>query len=131
MNYSLKILYIKSMIVLILTSRIYIRRLYLTYQQCLANYLFKQVSLQLFPKHINPQCNPHFGLFLSLNTYYSYLNCVLHLVMTDVAKSRTSVNNSKSFREDVDMLKKRRVKRAEARNLTCAPATSTGATTVE
>ena len=59
--------------------------------------------------YINPQSNPRSGLFLSSNTCYSYLNRVLHLTMTDVAKAIQDLcDQFKSLREDVDTLKKRR-----------------------
>ena len=58
--------------------------------------------------YINPQSNPRSGLFLSSNTYYSYLNRMLHLTITDVAKAIQDLcDQLKSLREDVDTLKKR------------------------
>ena len=64
--------------------------------------------------YINPQSNPHFGLFLSLNTCYSYLNCVLNLTMTDVAKAIQDLcDQFKSLRENVYTLKKRKSKKSK------------------
>ena len=77
-------------------------------------FLFEQLCLQLFLKiHIDPQLNPHFGLFLSLNMCCSYKSRLLYPTISDMKTIQELSEQFKSLRDDVDTLKKHKSKKSK------------------